>query len=200
MVSSDRASSAPNNNSMKLSHNFSWALVGNAIYAACQWGMLVAIAKLGSPEMLGQFTLGLAITAPVLMFTNLHLRTVQVTDAKKQFMFGDYFALRIIGTTVGILVIIGIAATTGYRTETILTIGFITLAKAVETMSDVCYGLLQQNERMDLIARSSIVKGILSLILMSLGLYLSGSIIVGAAGLAVAWGLVLVCLDLPNAS
>ncbi len=200
MVWSDRASSAPNNNSMKLSHNFSWTLAGNAIYAACQWGMLVAIAKLGSPEMLGQFTLGLAITAPVLMFTNLHLRTVQVTDAKQQYMFGDYLALRIIGTTVGILVIIGIVATTGYRPETTLAIGFITLAKAFESLSDVCYGLIQQNEHMDRIARSYIVKGILSLLLMSMGLYVSGSIVVGAAGLAVAWGLVLVCLDLPNAS
>jgi O-antigen/teichoic acid export membrane protein len=185
---------------MKLRHDFSWTLIGNAIYAACQWGMLVAIAKLGSPEMLGQFTLGLAITAPILMFTNLHLRTVQVTDAKKQFMFGDYLALRIIGTTVGMLVILGLVASTGYRAETTIAIGFIALAKAFETLSDVCYGLLQQNEQMDRIARASIVKGLLSLLLMSLGLYLSKSIVVGAAGLALAWGLVLVCLDLPNVS
>jgi O-antigen/teichoic acid export membrane protein len=185
---------------MKLRHNFSWTLIGNVIYAACQWGMLVAIAKLGSPEMLGRFTLGLAITAPVLMFTNLHLRTVQVTDAKKKFGFGDYLALRIIGTTVGILIILGIVVTSGYSTETLLAIGFITLAKAFESLSDVCYGLIQQNEQMDRIARSSIVKGILSLTLMSLGLYLSHSIVVGTAGLALAWGLVLICRDLPNAS
>lgn len=185
---------------MKLRHNFSWTLIGNAVYAACQWGMLVSIAKLGSPEMVGQFTLGLAITAPVLMFTNLHLRTVQVTDAKKQFVFGDYLALRIIGTTVGMLVISGIVATTGYRLETSLSILFIGIAKAFESISDVCYGLIQQNEQMDRIARSMIVKGILSFSLMSLGLYISGSVVFGTVGLAIAWGLVLVTIDLPNAS
>ena len=160
--------------------------------------MEVTIAKLGSPEMVGQFTLGLAITAPVLMFTNLHLRTVQVTDAKREFLFGDYLALRLLGTTVGMVVIIGIVATAGYRTETSLSIIFIAVAKAFESISDVCYGFIQQNEQMDRIARSTIVKGILSLILMSLGVYISGTVVWGTVGLATAWGIVLVGVDLPN--
>jgi O-antigen/teichoic acid export membrane protein len=185
---------------MKLRHNFSWTLIGNVVYAACQWGMLVTIAKLGSPEMVGQFTLGLAVTAPVMMFTNLHLRTVQVTDAKREFAFGDYLALRLIGTTVATIVIIGIIATAGYRTETSLSILFIAVAKAFESISDVCYGFIQQNEQMDRIARSMIVKGILSLIFMSLGVYISGTVMWGTVGLAVAWGIVLVTVDLPNTS
>jgi O-antigen/teichoic acid export membrane protein len=200
---------------MNLRQNFSWTLMGNVVYAACQWGMLVAIAKLGSPEMVGQFTFGLSITAPVFMFTNLHLRTVQVTDAKKQFLFGDYLALRIIGTTIGMLVIglviIVIVANAGYRygynsqeiylsIYTSLAIFCMAIAKAFESISDICYGLIQQNDRMDRIARSMIVKGILSLILMACGVYISGGVLWGTIGLAVAWGLVLVCLDLPNTS
>jgi hypothetical protein len=34
--------------------NFSWTFVGNIIYSACQWGMLVVLAKIGNPEMVGQ--------------------------------------------------------------------------------------------------------------------------------------------------
>jgi hypothetical protein len=40
---------------LSLRLNFSWALAGNIIYAACQWGMLSVLAKLGSPEMVGLF-------------------------------------------------------------------------------------------------------------------------------------------------
>ena len=47
---------------LTLRRNFSWTFAGNAVYAACQWGMLVVLAKLGSPEMIGQFTLGLAVS------------------------------------------------------------------------------------------------------------------------------------------
>jgi hypothetical protein len=48
---------------LSLRKNFSWTFVGNVVYAACQWGILVALAKLGTPEMVGQFTLGLAVAA-----------------------------------------------------------------------------------------------------------------------------------------
>ena len=34
--------------------NFSWTFVGNIIYSGCQWGMLVVLAKVGNPEMVGQ--------------------------------------------------------------------------------------------------------------------------------------------------
>ena len=53
------------------------------VYAACQWGAIVALARLGNAFMIGQFSLGLALATPVLMFTNLHLRAVQATDARR---------------------------------------------------------------------------------------------------------------------
>ena len=37
---------------------------------------------------------GLAIATPVLMFTNLHLRAVQATDARRLSSFGEYLRLR----------------------------------------------------------------------------------------------------------
>ena len=61
--------------------------------------MVIVLAKLGSPEHLGQFAFGLAMTAPVFMFSTLRLRDVQATDAKNEYRFGDYFALRIMTTT-----------------------------------------------------------------------------------------------------
>ncbi len=65
-----------------LRSNFVWTLSGNLVYAACQWGMLVVLARMGNAEMVGQFALALSIITPVLMFTNLQLRSVQATDAR----------------------------------------------------------------------------------------------------------------------
>ena len=75
---------------LSLRSNFAWVLTGNVVYAICQWGVIVALAKLGSSFMIGQFSLGLAISTPVLMFTNLHLRAVQATDARRLSSFGEY--------------------------------------------------------------------------------------------------------------
>jgi O-antigen/teichoic acid export membrane protein len=183
---------------LTLRRNFSWTFTGNLIYAACQWGMLVVLAKLGSPEMVGQFTLGLAVTAPVIMFTNLQLRGIQATDAKGEYLFSDYLGLRLIGTGLALLIIAGITLKTGYRWETSLVILAIALAKAFESISDVFYGLIQQHERMDRIAIALMIKGPLSLLLLSIGVSLTGSVVGGAIGLAIAWGLVLFGWEIRN--
>ncbi|UCC65154.1 MAG: oligosaccharide flippase family protein, partial [Anaerolineae bacterium] len=139
---------------LSLRANFSWTLVGNVVYAACQWGMLVVLAKLGSPEMVGQFALGLAITVPIMAFATLKTRLVQATDAKGEYQFGDYFGLRLITTAMALLVVAGVVLVSGYRRETALVILALGIAKAFESISDVFYGLLQQRERMDRVAKS----------------------------------------------
>ncbi|MDY6900001.1 MAG: oligosaccharide flippase family protein [Cyanobacteriota bacterium] len=183
---------------LSLRRNFSWTFIGNAVYAACQWGMLVVLAKLGSPEMVGQFTLGLAVTAPIVMLTNLQLDIVQATDAKEQYAFSDYLGLRLIGTTIALMAIAMVTWWTGYTLQTSLVILLVGLAKALESVSDIFHGLIQQHERMDRIAISLMIKGPLSLLLLGLGVYLSGHVVWGVAGLVFAWAVVLVGCDIRN--
>jgi O-antigen/teichoic acid export membrane protein len=185
---------------LSLRANFSWTFAGNVVYAGCQWGMLVVLAKLGSPEMVGQFALGLAVTAPVIMFANLNVRAVQATDARAEYLFGDYLGLRLITTALALLVIAGIVLVSGYRRETALVILAVGTAKAFEAISDAFYGLLQQRERMDRIAKSMMIKGPLSLLVLGVGVYLAGSVFWGAVGLAVAWALVLIGYDIRSAA
>ena len=181
---------------LSLRSNFSWTFAGNVVYAGCQWGMLMVLAKLGSPERVGQFALGLAVTAPVIMFTNLQLRAIQATDARREYRFGHYLALRLATTALALLVIAGIAC--GYRLETALVILAVGLAKAFESLSDVVYGLLQAHERMDRIALSMMIKGPLSLVALGMVVYLTASIAWGALALAGVWGLLLIAYDIPN--
>ncbi|BAY86803.1 polysaccharide biosynthesis protein [Calothrix parasitica NIES-267] len=183
---------------LSLRRNFSWTFIGNAVYAACQWGMLVVLAKLGSPEMVGQFTLGLAVTAPIVMLTNLQLDIVQATDAKEQYAFSDYLGLRLIGTTIALVAIAIVTLWTGYSLQTSLVILLVGLAKAFESVSDIFHGLIQQHERMDRIAISLMIKGPLSLLLLGLGVFLSGNVVWGVAGLVFAWAVVLVGCDIRN--
>jgi O-antigen/teichoic acid export membrane protein len=103
--------------------------------------MLTAIARFGTPEMVGKFALGLALTAPVVMFSNLQLRAVIATDARRDFYFRDYLSLRYISTALALFVIVGIALFGGYQKETKAVIIFIGLAKSFEALSDIFYGL-----------------------------------------------------------
>src|SRR5208283_4635069 len=144
----------------------------------CNWGILMVLAKLGSPEWVGQFALGLALTAPVIMLTNLQLRVIQATDARREYRFGHYLALRLVTTALSLFVIAGIAC--GYRLGTALVILAVGLAKAFASLSDVVYGLLQAHERMDRIALSMMIKGQLSLAALGATVFFTGSIVWGS--------------------
>jgi O-antigen/teichoic acid export membrane protein len=175
--------------------NVSWTFAGNMIYAGCQWGMLVALAKLGSPEMVGRFALALAITAPVYMLTNLQLRAVEATDMTDQFAFGDYLGLRMVCTGMALAVIAGIAAFSRYPLMIAAVIVVVGVAKGAESISDAIYGLAQRHERMDLIAGSMVLKGVVSLAAFALAIALTRSLVIGVSALAMAWCVVLATYD-----
>jgi O-antigen/teichoic acid export membrane protein len=186
---------SPLEGGMSWRSNFAWMLSGNIVYAACQWGMVIALAKLGNSFMVGQFSLGLAITTPVLMFTNLQLRAVQATDAKRRHSFGEYLGLRVMTTLVALAVIAGIAGFGGYERETALVILAVALMKSVESLSDIFYGLFQLNDHLEQTGRSMMLRGFLSVIGLSAGLYLTKSLVWGIATLAGVWLAILIGFD-----
>ncbi|MBN2021482.1 MAG: oligosaccharide flippase family protein [Pirellulales bacterium] len=183
---------------LSMRRNFAWMLTGNVTFAACQWGVLVILAKLGSPEMVGQFVLGLAVTAPVIVFADLQLRGLQVTDARRQYSFRDYMALRLVTMALATAVILGMIVFGTFSREVCLLIAAIGAGKVFETISDTSYGALQQYERMDRIGRSLVSKGLLSLAAAGAGVLLTGSVLAAAVGLLIVRAGWLAFYDLPG--
>jgi len=189
-----------NSTGLSLRRSFSWSLVGNIVYAGCQWGMLVVLTKLTSPEMVGRFALGLAVTGPIIMLSQFQLRGIQATDTIGEYEFGHYLGLRLSTTALALLIITGVVIVGNYSLETALVIIAVGLSKAFESISDVYYGLMQRHERMDRITRSRILKGLHSLVVMGSMVFLTGEVLWGVVGLAAVWGLFLFTYDLKNAA
>jgi O-antigen/teichoic acid export membrane protein len=184
--------------SISLRRNFSWSIAGNVAYAGCQWGMLVVLAKLGDPVMVGQFSLALSLAAPVFMFTGLNTRALQASDARRDFAFGDYLGLRLLTTLVGLALVAAMTTTTGDESATQAILLLVALAKGVEAVSDVFHGSLQQQERMRPIAISMMLRGSLSLLALGVGVVWGGGLWAGVVGLVVVWTLLLVAYDVPQ--
>src|SRR5579871_649703 len=135
-----------------LRSNFKWMFAGNACYAACQWAMLSLLTKAGNPTIVGQFALGLAVSAPIFMFTNMYLRGVQATDARSEFEFADYFTLRVLSSFVGLILVLATALIVNLDSTTRLTVSLLGCGKAVESLGDAMAGLLQKRERIHQVA------------------------------------------------
>lgn len=166
------------------------------MYSIAQWAMLASISKLGTPYMVGQFALGLAVSAPVYMFTNMQLRTIQATDSKGSFSFPDYLGLRVVASVIGLVFIILLGELNGGPAETKLVIAAIGAAKCIESLSDAIYGLCQKHERMKFISISLCVKGVGSVVALILILRVTHSLFYASCAMAAWWLLLFICVDL----
>jgi O-antigen/teichoic acid export membrane protein len=184
---------------LRLHTNIVWALVGTVLGALGQWLILVLIAKLGSPNVVGQFGMCLAITAPPLMVANLDLRSVLATDAQKAFGFGDYFGLRIVCALIAVFMISIFATCTAQDSVMRLAIIFMGFAKASEALTDLFQAQLQQLERMDAVAASRFATGLLTPLCVLVALSQNGDIITITVVIAILWSLKFLLIDIPLA-
>ncbi len=180
--------------------NFLWNAVGNAVFALCQWGILVVFAKLGSPALVGQLVYGLALTAPLFVVAGLQLRSIQATDADNRHTLGQYVGLRALTTVAAVSVAVFVAAVMwAVGNQSALIILFWALSKAFDSGSDTLYGLFQQSERMDYVGVSLTIRGFLAVASVAVLFRASHSAPLALAGLVVGWASVFILFDIPAA-
>lgn len=141
--------------------------------------MFMAIAKLGSREMLGQYALGISIATPVLMLTQFNLRSVLATDVQAYGNFRDYRQICLASLAITLVTIAGFLNRMGYEPATFL----VAACLGIEYVSEIYHGLLQKHERMNRIAISLILRGLLSVFLLAIGLTASGDLVIALAAM-----------------
>ncbi|HXJ12217.1 MAG TPA: hypothetical protein VNH19_08080 [Candidatus Limnocylindrales bacterium] len=178
-----------------LTADFSWTFVGNAIYAAGQFAILMLLTKLVRPEQVGQYALGLALVYPVMMLANMQLRSVMNSSTNNQVQFGHYLSVRLLTTFAAFAVIFGVTQVLRYDRELTAVVLLVGVAYGIETISDVYYARLQLHDRMAEISKSLMARAALSVLALAAATYVTRSVIWGIAGVAVARALVLFGYD-----
>lgn len=152
-----------------------WTLTASIAGAVSQWLLVAMTAKLGSTEMVGHLAMSLAIVAPVQALTDLALRPALATDARGDFRFRDYWRLR--GAMIVLfLVIVGSLSfwRGGIAGPIILVIG---LQKAVESASDIFFGLFQRAERLRWMGQSVVLRSALASLTFAAVMTLTGNLL-----------------------
>jgi O-antigen/teichoic acid export membrane protein len=167
-------------------------------YGACQWGILMIMTKLVPVELVGLFILSIAIISPIQMFTNLQLRAVLVTDSKQKFYFSHYLTLRLLTSifTVIVAILIALVLKKGYQLLLLMIV--VGLFKFADSMADVTYGLEQKRERLDMVAISRIMRGVIGVPAFAACLFFSKNVVASLFCLSLAWLAVFFLYDIPN--
>jgi O-antigen/teichoic acid export membrane protein len=182
-----------------LRHDVAWALAGNAGFSACQWAVLVAIARFGTASDVGAFAFGLALVGPIMMLAGLHLRAVQATDAAGTFAFGSYLGLRLLTTLAALVAISAVAWAVGGTALWPLVIA-LAVAKGIEAVADVLHGRLQCQEQQPRISASMLARGVVSVTAVVAALATGQGLIAAVACMTLGWLGCLLLIDLPAVS
>jgi O-antigen/teichoic acid export membrane protein len=173
-----------------------WMLAGRFTYILCQFGVLAALVNIGSIAAAGQFVLGLAVTAPVVMFCNLQLRLVLATDVGHEVPFADYLAVRNLMAVVALGLILALALLAESWPVAII-IAAVGVSKLVESISDIHYGRLQRANRTNIVSRSLFIRGLASFALATLACLAFESVVGVCGALSICGLAVLVLHDVP---
>lgn len=173
-----------------------WSLFGNGVFAGCQMGMLIVMARLGSKELVGTYALGLAITSPVFLFFALQLRTLLAADAADDIDLNVYFAVRLMTTIAATMVAAGLGWLLMMPGTASVAVA-IAVSKAIDSFHDLAYGIHWRSNRMDFIARSMLARGVLGLAAFAVAFAATGSLAAAVVALCIVWLVVLIAYDGP---
>lgn len=147
-----------------------------------QAGLLIVFARLGSPELLGEYSLALAITAPIFVFCEFGLRTVYLTHKGNQ-PFSAYMQVRLL--TLGVAVLATLSAGFLFNREIITLLLLVSLLRYADSVGELYSAPLQRHGHLKTILRGFGVNAILTLLVGASALAAFDSLIIVIAILIV---------------
>ncbi|MGM1429349.1 hypothetical protein ACS126_08830 [Sphingobacterium lactis] len=165
------------------------SLVGNLIYAFGQYLILILFIKFFTKAEVGEYLFALAFVTPINLGFDLQLRTLYVTESNKNIKFSDYYSFRLI--TNFLSVFIALVAILIYNKDYLLIVFIVSLVKAIETHLELIYGVYQSNFRLDIVAKSKVVRTIVSLIVVALIVLITKNLLLALVSYLAVWILLL---------
>lgn len=187
-----------NSQGLSLRHNFAWNLVGNTVFSAAQWLLLVVLARFGGAAEAGRFALALAISAPAMLGIGLNLQIVVATDAGRRWTLPIYLRTRIVLNAIAFAAIMIIGLASGLTPLDLAVLAAVSVGKAVEAYQLTVYGYFQLRERLDIASKSLLWRALAGLATFAGGYVVSRSLLVACCLLAGSWALILLAWDLPQ--
>jgi O-antigen/teichoic acid export membrane protein len=147
--------------------NLLFAVFGTGIFTLCRFGVMVLMAKFGSARIVGTFSHCMNLSNPVVMSTRFGLRTVLIADAENITPFGTYLRARFLWMGVAALVMVPIAIhefREDFDVAFLVMLAGVTLGKIADSVGELFWGLFQKGERMDLVAYSNCLRGVIMIV------------------------------------
>lgn len=161
-------------------------LAGTGFYALSQWLIVIIYARVNGPEGVGLFAIATAISAPIVVLSQMSMRQVLIADVARRFDFAEYLVARWLFSGVAIVAVVGFAAMIGYRGVALLTITAFGIGRAFESVSDIFYARSQSHDGLNRVSGYTGMRGAVTLAASGGAMLITHSMLISAIAFAVA--------------
>lgn len=178
--------------------NFIWNTLGTGFNAFNSLFFMIIVTRINGVDQAGIFTIAFS-TACILYAIGLYAgRIYQVTELNKKISDKDFVISRIITNIIMIVFLIIFCLIKKYNTEKFIIFLLLTIYKALEAFSDVLYGVLQKNDKLDIVGKSLFAKSLMSIIIFLLVDIITKNMIISIISMIIICLLIIFFYDLKN--
>ena len=162
---------------LSLGSGAAWNAAGSLIYSAANWLTTVLVVVLGDGlELSGNLAIAMAIgnlTATIALF---NLRPIQVSDVEDSFSSSQFISFRVVTSVAAGLISVAYALFTvaPYCLEVV--IAYVAF-KISDSFVDVFHGIDQCHNRLDIVGKSQMIRGVLVVVTFSMAIELTNSLV-----------------------
>ena len=183
----------------QLRKNLLFNTAGSLLFYLCQAALNLLVTALAGVAANGMLATAMTIANVCLSVASFGMRTFQVSDLEGKYADRTYLLSRYVTLTAAGAGCLVFAFVNSYSAEQRWVIALYTAYRLIESWSDVWHGYLQKAERLDVVGISFGVRGLVTAGTATLGLVLTGNLVLTLAALFALNAVYVLAVDLPLA-
>ena len=170
---------------MNMKKNVLWNTIGSVFYCMCQWLITVLVVRIDSFEASGLLSLAMTTSSSFSAISLFNMRQFQASDVNEEYSSKEYFGSRILTCITAQAACMLYAAVTSNSMSGYWCIVLFMLVRLAEAFVDVFHGINQKFNRYDLIGKSFILRGVLTIASFTVGLVFTHDMIITLSVMAI---------------
>lgn len=160
-----------------LAKNMLWSSIGNLVYCICLWAITILTVRLCSYDQAGYLSLAMSASSTCSTIGLFSMRNFQISDVREEFRISEYVGSRFVTCFISVVFCLFYSLQSSSVYQGLCILAFMTIRLA-ECGIDVIHGVDQKYGRYDIIGKSLLLRGILTVLVFSFGLIATNDLLI----------------------
>ena len=165
--------------------NILWNTFGTIFYCIAQWAITILVVRLDSFGASGQLSLAMTTSSSFAAISLFSMRNYQVSDVDAKYKTMHYVGSRVITCVLAFVLCMIYGMLSSYTMYQMGCVAFFMVVRIAEAIVDVLHGIDQKYEKYDIIGKSYIARGIVTVAVFSVVLIITHDMLITLAFMAV---------------